>query len=105
MKEQVYHRKEIARRDVFGMILEKERPDLTRRMRTARPQDVLLNSRRADLNIELEEVATNAFCSPKQIHLGHLLNQGHSYSGQPGPTATITKFHFAEQPTALPTPM
>ena len=80
-KEEVDHLQEIACPNVFGVIVEKNRPGLTRYSRRTRQPDVFLNRCGGDLDVSFEKFATNSFSPPKQLFLGHLQDQVNRFDG------------------------
>jgi hypothetical protein len=103
-KEKVDDRQEITRPDVLRVIGHKNGPGLTWSMGRARLTHILLNGSSSDLDIQLEEFAMNAFCSPQSIILSHLLNQVDRVNGQPGTTAIAARFELPEEMEALAMP-
>lgn len=74
-KQEVDDGQEIASPDVLDMILEKQGPGLTRSTGRTHLPEVFSNGGFGDLDVKLEDFASNAFCSPRQILLGHVLNK------------------------------
>src|SRR5215467_4244516 len=76
--------KRITRPGVFGMIVQEGGPVLSSLSWGASMPHVLLNGAFAEVDAQLEQFAPDPFCSPQAIIPCHLLNQGHSLSGDLG---------------------
>jgi hypothetical protein len=103
-KPKVADGQEVARPGVLGVILEEGRPGLRERLGWTNAGDVFLDDPFRDRETKFEQFPMNPFRTPKQVFLGHLLNQSNRITGQPGTTATVTGFEFPEEPKALPMP-
>ena len=65
---------EVAGPDLVGVVPEKRRPALTRRARFENPPHVFLDCALRHADLQLEQLAANALCSPESILRGHLLD-------------------------------
>ena len=103
-KEQITDDGEIAGPDVASVVPQEGGPGLARGL--AQFGDILLNGAFADLDTQLEQFASNAFCAPGMVVLGHLfdetddlLGQWWSARGLPG-----SSFAFPDSPEQVTMP-
>ena len=76
-EEKVSHGKKVARPDLLGMSMNELPPGLSMWSCGAHSSHVLLNGSFRNVNAQLEEFASDAFCSPQAVVPCHLLIQGH----------------------------
>jgi hypothetical protein len=72
-KQQVIHHSEIASPDVASIVLEENRPGLTRRVLSL--GKISLDCALAYPNTHLQQLSPDLFCSPKSVLVSHLLDQ------------------------------
>jgi hypothetical protein len=76
VEEEIGDLQEIKRSDVFGMVLQEGSPGLFSLSWDANMPHIPLNGALADMDIQLEQLASHSFCSPQSIVPCHLRNQG-----------------------------
>ena len=80
-EEEIGDRQEVARPDLLGMSMNERPPRLSSWPCGTNLPHVLLNGAFRNVNAQLEELTTNAFCSEDAVVPCHLLDQGHSLLG------------------------
>jgi hypothetical protein len=71
----------VAGPDLLGLGVQEGLPGLSMWSAGAHSSHVLLNGALAHLDVQLEQFAPDALCSPQSIVSGHLPNQGNSLLG------------------------
>jgi hypothetical protein len=82
-EEQVSHPEKVASPDLLGMSVNERPPRLSMWSCGAHSSHVLLNGAFRNVNAQLEEFASDAFCSPQSVVPCHLPNQGDGLLGDP----------------------
>jgi len=75
-EEQVMDLEEVAGPNIFGVIPDEGSPRWAGQTGRTRLTDVALDGSLGDLDVQLEQLASNAIRAPQPIVGGHLLNQG-----------------------------
>ena len=103
-EEKVSHGKKVARPDLLGMSVNERPPGLSMWSCGAHSSHVLLNGAFANPNAQLEEFASDAFCSPQAVVPCHLLNQGHRLLRDPWLERSCSGLVLPEELEALAVP-
>src|SRR5258708_39679205 len=80
------------------------RPGLFRRAGCANPPHVLLDCALRHADLQLEQLATNALCSPESILRGHLLDKGDRLGSDPWLGSGASRAPEPEEPKSLSVP-
>ena len=74
-EEKVVRLHEVARPDMWSVVLQECRPSLIGWRRIVTPVHILLNGSFSDADAQLEKFAANPFCAPCQVFGCHLPDQ------------------------------
>ena len=100
-KPKVDDGQEVACPDIFGMILQEDRPCSRGGFGRADLGDVFLNRVLGDGKTQFEQFATNAFGNPQAVLQCHPPDQGNGSRGQFGTTTAVTRFELPEEAESL----
>jgi hypothetical protein len=103
-EEKVSHGKKVARPDLLGMSVNACPPGLSMWSCGAHSSHVHLNGSFRNVNAQLEEFASDAFCSPQAVVPCHLLNQGHCLLRDPWLERSCSGLVLPEEFEALTMP-
>ena len=102
--EKVSHEKKVAHPDLLGLSANERPPGLSMGSCGAHSSHVLLNGSFRNVNAQLEEFASDAFCSPQAVVPCHLLNQGHRLLRDPWLERSCSGLVLPEELEALAVP-
>src|SRR5215472_16372587 len=103
-EEKVNHGKKVACPDLLGMRVNERPPGLSMWACGTHSSHVLLNGSFRNVNAQLEEFASDAFCSPQAVVPCHLLNQGHRLLRDPWLERSCPRLVLPEEFEALTVP-